>query len=100
MGKGPAEVLTAANVTLFDDLVNSALSSRPSARYDPATRELAYATPATTCRCSAAPTARSELDTDGAALEPDIAFESGGPSSPRRSSSSTDGVVEARPATD
>lgn len=101
-GKGPAEVLAAANVTLFDDLVNSALFITAfCARYDPATRELAYANAGHNLPLlRRADDTLEELDADGAALGilPDVAFEE------RRTTLApgeivvlyTDGVVEAR----
>lgn len=103
-GKGPAEVLAAANVTLFDDLVNSALFITAfCARYDPATRELAYANAGHNLPLlHHGDGTLEELDTDGAALGilPDVAFEE------RRTTLApgetlvlyTDGVVEARAA--
>jgi len=101
-GKRPAEVLAAANVTLFEDLVNSALFITAfCARYDPATRELAYANAGHNLPLlRRADDTVEELDADGAALGilPDIAFEE------RRTTLApgeivvlyTDGVVEAR----
>ena len=101
-GKRPAEVLAAANVTLFEDLVNSALFITAfCARYDPATRELAYANAGHNLPLlRRADDTLEELDTDGAALGvlDDVAFEE------RRTLLApgeilvlyTDGVVEAR----
>ena len=101
-GKGPAEVLAAANVTLFDDLVNSALFITAfCAHYDPATRELAYANAGHNLPLlRRADDTLEELDADGAALGilADVAFEE------RRTILApgeilvlyTDGVVEAR----
>lgn len=103
-GKRPAEVLAAANVTLFDDLVNSALFITAfCARYDPTTRELAWANAGHNLPLlRRADDTLEELDADGAALGilSDVAF------AEHRTTLApgeivllyTDGVVEARSA--